>query len=181
MYWPFKRSKCGLREAGRRNAAVEHPKAQLCSAFLASGLTLCGNMKHGSCFHRTVWWKCLLTERKQHFYYKLWDRMGSESLGSIPPAQLPYNSLKDKSAWVCTLHGNGRWLAALNTHKPHRQWLYYYLFSWGKKTGIVMEFLWSVRDKGKVLARCFISLTKNNLTPVWQDILNGRGFAGRPL
>lgn len=129
MYWPFKVKKCGLKEAGRRNAAVEHAKAQLCSASLASGLTLHRNMKHGSCFHRAVWWKCLLTERKQHFYYKLWDRMGSESLGSIPPAQLPYNSLKDKSAWVCTLHGNGRWLAALNTHKPHRQWVYYYLFA----------------------------------------------------
>lgn len=27
-----------------------------------------------------------------------------------------------------------------------------------------MEFLWSMGDKGKVLARCFISLTKNNLS-----------------
>lgn len=38
-----------------------------------------------------------------------------------------------------------------------------------------MEFLWSMRDKGKVLARCFISLTKNNLTPVL-CIVNGRVF-----
>lgn len=116
MYWPFKGKK-GLKEAGRRNAAVEQAKIQLCSASLASGLTLRRNMKHGSCFHRAVWWKRLLTERKQHFYYKLWDRMGSESLGSIPPAQLPYNSLKDKSAWVCTLHGNGRWQWQLWTPK----------------------------------------------------------------
>lgn len=27
-----------------------------------------------------------------------------------------------------------------------------------------MEFLWSIGDKGEVLARCFISLTKNNLS-----------------
>lgn len=46
-------------------------KAQLCSVSLASGLILHRNMKHWSYFHRAVWWKCLLTERKQRFYYKL--------------------------------------------------------------------------------------------------------------
>lgn len=106
----------------------------------------------------------LFWQKEEHFYDKLWDGMGSESLGSILPAQLPYNSFKDKSAWVYALHGNGRWLTTLNTHKPHRQRAYYYLFSKGKKTGIVMGFLWSIGDKGEVLARCFISLTKNNLS-----------------
>lgn len=41
-----------------------------------------------------------------------------------------------------------------------------------------MEFLWSMKDK--VLARCFISLTKNNLTPVL-CIVNGRFFSDIPL
>lgn len=110
-------------------------------------------------FSGSLFWR-----KEQHFYDKLWDNMGSESLGSVPPAQLPYISLKDKSAWVYTSHGNGRCLATLNTHKPRRQWAYYYLFSEGKKTGIVMEFLWRIGGMREVLARCFISLTKNNLS-----------------
>lgn len=60
---PYEGEERGRKAAGGMNAAVDHAKAQLWYlAFLTSSLTLYRCMRRGSCFHRAVQWKPLLTE-----------------------------------------------------------------------------------------------------------------------
>lgn len=114
-------------QAGSMNTDVENAKAQILH-HLPVVWPFTGVWGMGTAFTE-LFSGSLIWQKEQRFYDMLRNSMGSESLSSIPPAQLPYNSLKDKSPLVYTLHGNGRWLAALNTHKPRRQWAYYYLLS----------------------------------------------------